>query len=350
MKTSKALENKLNELIRIAESINQELILKGVNKERIEFFEFMDQLIAEKQNKPNTNKNTWKIFDTVRNHLKVYEKENKLVIDYEVFNYEFRNKFEHWLYACPRQHSKNYVSKIFEILRQSLREATRRGHNKNITYTTKEWIIKKEKVQHVSLSFKELQILYDLDLSSNKRLERVRDSFLIGCYTGLRYSDFIRISPQNIIEEDGVGYLQITTNKTNTEVVIPLFSKLKYLLEKYDFYSPKPISNQKMNAYIKELCKLAGLNGLILLRKNIGGQRRDIIKEKYKFISTHTARRSFATNFYELGFTAYELMQITGHTTERKFMLYINIDKKRNARNIADKINRLQNTHLLKLI
>ena len=91
-------------------------------------------------------------------------------------------------------------------------------------------------------------------------------------------------------------------------------------MKKNNYSSPRAVSNQKMNIYLKELCKLAGLNELVQLRKNIGGENRDIIEEKYKFVSTHTARRSFATNFYELGFTAYKLMQITGHTSEQKFM------------------------------
>ncbi len=71
----------------------------------------------------------------------------------------------------------------------------------------------------------------------------------------------------------------------------------------------------------------------------------DVQLEKWEAVSTHTARRSFATNFYEMGIPAIQLMQITGHAIEKQFMGYINIDKKQNAKNIAKTLARIMQGH-----
>jgi len=295
------------------------------------FEEFVETFLEERSGKVNSKRGTWKIFKTVFNHLKEYGKERGRPLDYKDFTFEFRHKFENWLYLPPREHSTNYAAKVFEITRQFLREAARRGYNDNKTFEQRGWTIPKAKVQNIVLSFQELETLYQLDLNKNPRLDRVRDLFLLGAYSGLRYSDFTRIKPQHIIREGGVEMIQIRTIKTDTEVVIPLMPELKNIL----------VSNQKMNDYLKELCELAEINEKISLKKSKAGKQIDINIEKWEAVSTHTARRSFATNFYEMGIPAINLMQITGHSTEKQFMGYINIDKKQNAINIAQNLARI---------
>lgn len=309
----------------------------------IPFMNFVEQLLEERGSKVNAKKSTEKKLYTIFNHLKEYSKETKKQLTYDDFTFEFKSKFENWLYQSPREHSTNYAAKVFTIIRQFLHEATRRGYNTNMTFMQKGWSIKKEKTQNVILSFDELDKLYQLDLSNNKRLDKVRDLFLIGAFSGLRFSDFTRIRPKHIYEEEGVEMIKIWTVKTDTEVVIPLMPLLKTVLEKYEYRSPKSISNQKMNIYLKELCQLAGINEEVNYKYSRAGTIIETKKEKWELITTHTARRSFATNFYELGFPAIELMQITGHTTEGQFMTYININKKRNAISMAKRFKAIMN-------
>ena len=59
----------------------------------------------------------------------------------------------------------------------------------------------------VYLSETEIMKLYNFDLSTNKRLEAVRDLFVFGCNVGLRYSDYSNVKPQNIIEVDGQQFI-----------------------------------------------------------------------------------------------------------------------------------------------
>lgn len=81
---------------------------------------------------------------------------------------------------------------------------------------------------------------------------------------------------------------------------------------------------QRMNRQLKEICKLAGINDVHMLD--------GIARKKYELVSTHTARRSFATNAYRAGIPSISIMKITGHSTERSFMKYIKISQEENAR------------------
>jgi hypothetical protein len=98
----------------------------------------------------------------------------------------------------------------------------------------------------------------------------VRDLFLIGAYSGLRYSDFTRITPQHIQTHEGQKVLVIKAEKTNQMIYLPIHPTLDNVLSKYGYTSPK-ISNQKMNDYLKELGQLAGMTQEIVINENKGG-------------------------------------------------------------------------------
>lgn len=321
---------------------------KPTEDENPSFFQFVDRYIESLKSKPNAKRGTWKKFETVANHLKNFAEEKRVPLDWESFDWQFKHEFEGWLFSPPRNHAINNASKIFQVLKQFLYEAERRGLHQNITFKQKGFGIKRVQVKKIALSFEELKQLADLDLADNLRLDRVRDLFLIGAYSGLRYSDFTRIKPEHIINDGGVEIIELFTLKTDTEVAIPLMPELKAILKKNDYRSPKAISSQKMNDYLKELCQQAGINERIVQKYSEGGLIKEREVEKWELISTHTARRSFATNFHELGIPASFLMQITGHASEKQFLAYVNTSKRRNAKNIAARISEtlLRNNHI----
>ena len=107
------------------------------------------------------------------------------------------------------------------------------------------------------------------------------------------------------------------------------------MLRKYDGALPRSISNQKMNDYLKEVCQLAGIDSKESKAQTKGGKRITKTFEKWQMVSTHTARRSFATNMYLLGIPALTIMQITGHRTEKAFMRYIKLDREQHAKVMA---------------
>lgn len=309
--------------------------------------EFALKYVEERKDSVAAKRGTWKILQTVANYLVDFSQTERTPLSFQQVDHNFAHRFTNWMYSPPREFSANYAAKVYSVVRQFMLEAKRRKLHHNEDF--KEFSIKSEKVTHLALTFEELEHLYNLDLSKNERLERVRDLFLIGCYTGLRYSDFSRIQPQHIIEMEGAKMVEITTQKTGERVTIPFNPELGHLLNKYNFNPPK-ISSQKMNDYLKELCAFAGMTEKILVVTNKAGKREENQVEKYKLITTHVARRSFATNLYLLGVPAINIMKITGHTTERQFMAYIRIDGRLNAQHMAKQIALKQQERYLRKV
>ena len=183
------------------------------------------------------------------------------------------------------------------------------------------------------LSFEELDQIKAFDLSDNERLNNVRDWLLISCYTGQRISDFMRFDTSMIEKKKGKHLLTFKQQKTSKPLTIPFLDEAREIVNKNKGKFPRPISHQKYNDYLKELCKLAGINtkikGSIIERvsssktKTRNDYRR--IKgtfEKWELVSSHIGRRSFATNFYGKVPTSV-LIGITAHSTEQIFLQYI---------------------------
>lgn len=311
--------------------------------------QFIDQYVEARKNQTGGKRGTWKIIQTVANHINEFAREKQPNLDYADIDYNFKKRFEDWLFSEPRRHSINYASKVFEILRQFMRAAKKDGYHENLKYM-EDFSIQKVKTPKTVLSFDELRTLFDLDLSANLRLERVRDLFIIGAFSGLRFSDFIRIQPEHIIEIEGEKIIEIVTLKTDTLVSIPLLEELEAMLKKHSYRSPKTISNQKFNDYIKEVCKMAGINDRVVIQRTNGNVRKDVTIEKWEVVSSHTCRRSFATNFYELGIPAGDLMLITGHATERQFFDYINRNPRKNALQVAKMARMLREGRALRVV
>ena len=294
--------------------------------------EFIEMALREREIQPNAKGNSLQAVRRIQKQLQNYSAEKGRVLRFQDIDQPFFHDFKAWLFAPPRNLQTNYVHKLFSLLRMFMRDAKHRGLHSVEAFES--FKIKKEETTKIALSFDELKILEELDLTANPRLERVRDLFLIGCYSGLRFSDFSRLRPEHITTDKGQRMIEIDTQKTGEKVFIPLFPILETLLFKYAFAVPK-ISGQKMNDYLKELGQLAGMNKRLLVKNSAGGSRREMEMAKWEKLTTHVARRSFATNFYLAKMPAFQIMKITGHRTESSFRQYICIDSKMAAMEFA---------------
>ena len=167
-----------------------------------------------------------------------------------------------------------------------------------------------------------------MNLSDNKRLETVRDLFLIGCYTGLRYSNYSTLKPEQIKD----GYIRIIQAKTGDPVVVPIHSIVEKIISKYNGKLPSSLTNQKTNECLKDLGKkVHSLNEMVSITFTKGGQK--VIENcmKWELLTSHTARRSFATNQYLAGVPTLTIMSVTGHQTEKSFMRYIKLTSSEHA-------------------
>ena len=182
----------------------------------------------------------------------------------------------------------------------------------------------------IYLNEQEIDKMYMLDLSKNKRLERIRDLFVVECLTGVRYGDLMKITKENILKES----IRIKVSKTGQFLHTLLLPTTKKILKKYNFILPK-ISNSNYNKYIKEVGEIACINQTVTQESYRSGKAISFKRKKYQLITTHTARRSFATNMYKRGYSPVQIMSITGHKKESTFLTYIRITNEESVRMIS---------------
>lgn len=275
-------------------------------------------------------------YHAVTMHLKAFEKITKTQVSFETINLDFFYRYVTFLKTLKNQKkqpiSPNTIAKDISILKVFMSEAVDLGYTTNIQFKHKKFAFNEVETDHVYLNEKELNDLYKFDLSQNKKLEQVRDLFIFGAWVGLRFGDFSNVKMENIVPIKGDYFNKKITQKTKEEVIIPCDPTILDIFKKYSSSPnklPKKISNQKFNSYIKELCKEAGTANIspvsAMLEK--GRLSTNPKLELWECITSHTARRSFATNYYLQGFPTIDLMKMTGHRTERAFLRYIRVSK-----------------------
>jgi len=123
----------------------------------------------------------------------------------------------------------------------------------------------------------------------------------------------------------------LKTQKTKHTVTIPIHPTVRAILEKYNYELPPAISNQKFNKYIREVAEAAKINEPFTKHITKGGKSLSIPMKKYEAVSSHVARRSFATNAYKRKIEPLLIMAITGHKTETEFLKYIKVTDEEKA-------------------
>ena len=219
-------------------------------------------------------------------------------------------------------------------------------------------ITEDDKAKKIYLTKEELSALYDMPLNGFE--EQVRDVFLIGCFTAMRYSDYSRIKKDNIgYTHSGTKVIRIKQEKTAGTVVIPIMDdRLETLLKKYDYNVPE-ILDQSLNRTIKDICRKLSETVPSLGKKErtvltLKERRAEVeakkkgevlyeydeqgnpIRPRWELVASHTARRSCITNMYlSKKFTVPQMMSVSGHKTETMFYKYVKLSLDEYADSVA---------------
>lgn len=257
-------------------------------------------------------------FKTTYNHLVLFSKSWRRMLDFDTIDAGFHEDFTK--YMADNNYAVNYLGTHVKRIKTVLAEATRRKLNTNLEFKQPHFVKVSEEADTIFLNESELQEILKLKL--DERLGNARDLFLIGCYTGLRFSDFSVLKARNIHD----GFIRIKQVKTSEAVTIPVHPIVKKILAKRKGEPPKYISNADLNKFIKEVCqqctKLKVTQDKTTTR---GGTKVTVNYAKWELVSTHTARRSFATNEFLAGTPTLTIMAITGHKSEKAFLRYIRV-------------------------
>lgn len=258
------------------------------------------------------------------------------VYDFEDIDKAFFDRFVAYM-LNEKKYATNTYGRAIKFLKTILNKATEQGINTSSAYQTALKTNAHEDVESIYLNENELKKIYDLDLSIRPGLDKVRDLFLIGCNTGLRFSDYTTINPEDIdIKEKR---LRVLAQKTNSKVVIPLSPIVIEILQKYNYNLPKSISNQKFNEALKVIAEAAELNENTVTNITKGGVTQTKVQPKFNLVTSHVARRSFATNAVKRGIEPILVMAITGHKTEKEFLKYIKLSNEEKADLFAKRLN-----------
>ncbi len=297
--------------------------------DKITFMGFFADFIGRSENgmrlgekgKPITH-GTIKTYYTTKKCLENYQVHANRKIDFENIDLQFYSDFTKYLTLTVKQ-STNYIGKHIKVIKTVLRDAKIKYKiTVNDDFSAPAFKTITEKADTIYLPEYELKKIAELDLANDSRLDHTRDLFLIGCYTGLRFSDLSTLRPEQITG----GMIAITQIKTGDKVVIPVHEKVSEIMAKYGGELPVTRSNQKTNKALKDMAKKCEeLKKKVSISFTKGGVLKTDILEKWELVTTHTARRSFATNQYLNGVPPITIMAITGHKTESAFMKYIKV-------------------------
>jgi site-specific recombinase XerD len=284
------IRNRLQEHVKLLHEKGKEITARSIkyaylgidpeNKKVLGLFEEHNRairLLSGKDYAPDTVQR----YETCLKHLRNYVKEKYRVDDIIInkLNPDFVKGFEIYLKTvrnCGHNSAMKYIKNFKKIVRNAFQNGwLRQDPFANIK-------IRLRKVDKGFLTEDDLALLMNKKFSMT-RLEYVKDVFLFGCFTGLAYSDLKNLKSENIVKgEDDRMWIHTKRKKTDIICHIPLLPVPLMIIEKYR-NNPHCIaenillpvySNQKLNAYLKEIADICGIT---------------------KNISTHMARHTFAT-------------------------------------------------------
>lgn len=296
-------------------------------------FQIFDTFTKENGKLNNWTDATYSKFSTVKNHLTDF----KADLTFEDFDKNGLTDYLVFL-ASNKKMVNSTVKKYLGFLKWFLKWGYENNKHTNDSFKKFNPKIKTTTNQVIFLTQEEKKKIIELEIPESKQyLHRVRDVLLFLCYSGLRHSDIYNLK-RNDIKDNHINikadHIEVTTIKTNDNLIIELNKHTKAILNKYKDIPYKNnkalpvVTNQKMNEYLKELGELAEVNTPIRQTYYIGNKRVDEIFPKYQLLSTHVGRKTFISTCLSLGVPAQVIMQWTGHKSYSAMKPYIGIEDK----------------------
>ena len=189
-----------------------------------------------------------------------------------------------------------------------------------------------EEADSIYLTYEEIGKIHRLDLSEDEVLALHRDIFVLGCLTGMRFSDVSSLRFSDM--RNGMLYKKM--NKTDSRVIIPLRKEAQEIFTNRITETGVHISGPVFNRNIKEIAKQAGITELVTISYKRGTQ--DVVETKPKsdLVTSHSCRRSFCSNEYLANTPINLIMKISGHRTHKDFFKYIKISEEEAAQKVQE--------------
>ena len=280
---------------------------------------------ARRSRKSSTYKSVYRLIAKL---IEEFQASRDMIIESDMFT---ENVAEDYVYFLREKGlANNTIRTYYQKTCYMFRRMQKDGFEVNFGF---EYVqVEEEHIPKVALSTDEIIRIYNLNIRVKER-DIVRDMFVCNCLTGFRYSDFSELTASNI----SGNIIVRKTRKTGVHVEVPIHRIVREIINKYEGdFPPYEKSMQNYNKIVKNVCKQAKINEKIFIEHTKGHNVVRKSFKKYELVSSHTARRSFATNAYLAGIPTARIMLITGHTTEQSFFKYVQIGKRENAIELAN--------------
>jgi integrase len=276
-----------------------------------ELYAFIDQYIADHANL--RVKGSLTVYNSLKTHLEGFEAKTGNRATFDNINHAFFQGFQNYLVGLTHQvkvKDKNgkptkevrtekrlnniTIAKQLSTLKTFLNYAKKQGKEVSNKYETFK-IKRGDELEVIALTQDEFNLLREADFSKQPAWDRVRDAFILSCVTSYRYSDIAQLQWHHI-NFDG-NYIQLTAVKTGHKNKVPLTAIARQILNKYkgQLRPIQVISNQKTNEHLTKICEWVGIKKDVEIVRKHGGERVVTIFPKYKLISFHCGRKTFAT-------------------------------------------------------
>jgi len=253
----------------------------------------------------------------LKSRIRDFEAYTKKTYKIKDVDLNFKKEFDN--YSFENKYAINTISETLKMIKTICRHAGK--HGVRVSPFLSDISTSQTKAISIYFTFEDLEKIEAVELSLDY-LQDARDWLIISCYTAQRVSDFMRFDKQMIRVQNGKKLIEFTQIKTGKIMTLPLHPKVLAVLDKRNGDFPNKISSQKYNEYIKEVCRMAGINEVVYGGKMENNRKVVDQYPKYELVTSHIGRRSFATNFYGKIPTSL-LISATGHSTEQMFLVYI---------------------------
>jgi hypothetical protein len=305
------------------------------------FWDFFDYFIEEKRSTGHSVKDTVGFYINLKERLAQFNS----ALEWADLNNQFIHDFTKHL-ENKHDYSLPYIGKYTKSLIAVINQAKRERIEAALKVQTNGWQKFNEKKRTPTLNLEELEVLYNLDLTNNPTLDKVRNLFYFACWTALRPGDFTNLDHINI-EGDNLRLRQHKTSKNATnkeDLILPIHKYLQKIIVKVGGV-PQTVSAKHMNDHLPTLGKLIGMTDkLTMIKQNSEGKQTQSQFSRYELLRCRCARKTFATNREALGLNIQEAMHFTGHKAESAFMNYVMEDEEARIETIREKLNKVDTT------
>lgn len=333
------------------------------SKKTMLLLDYMDKYIEEMKTGVRFKKGTSqkvtpgyiKKLNCIRSRISRYEIVRRKTLSLDDVTMDFQRDYLKWYY--DNNLSPNSVRSDLMNLAYIMKTAVESKLTTVEEFRSSQFVPKGEDVDHIYLLPEQITTMLETDLSSvdaikelieksklkekvkneylkkitrfyARNMERTRDIFIVGCLSGQRFSDFIRICNDMVVTIDGKSFINLIQKKTKKKVIIPMDKRIGVILDKYNGSLPRT-NIPSFNKMLKELAEIIGWTFKAKIDEKRMGS-----KTSTRFcdlISSHTARRSFATNAYAADVPLASIMAVTGHCSEKNLRAYLKLQAEEKA-------------------